>query len=330
MGYSQMRAATIMKSSSHVNAIFLLLLLSPTSCTQPPSPSWQGYFEGEYVYIAAPLSGRLEKLTVVKGTRVEAGDTLFSLEKTLEVAAQREANERLHQSRAKLEDLKKGLRPTEVTAIEARLSHARSVAKLSSLQLDRMKKLFDTKAVADEEWDRARLSDEANAKLVMELEAQLATANLGSRTDTIAAAEADTAAARAAVERADWSVNQKTQTAPQAGLVSDTLYRPGEYVPSGTPIVSLLPPGNIKIRFFVPEAALSSIRAGDLVTATVNGRPTPIGARVSYLSSQPEYTPPVLYNRDNRSKLVFMVEAVPSDPAVARDLHPGQPVDVNR
>jgi HlyD family secretion protein len=89
----------------------------------------------------------------------------------------------------------------------------------------------------------------------------------------------------------------------------------------------LLPPANIKVRFFVGEAELAGVRAGDRVSVTVQGLPAPLEATVSYLSPQPEYTPPVLYNRDNRAKLVYMVEAVFAQGAAA-DLHPGQPVDV--
>ncbi|MES1167427.1 MAG: HlyD family secretion protein, partial [Pseudomonadota bacterium] len=107
----------------------------------------------------------------------------------------------------------------------------------------------------------------------------------------------------------------------------DTLYREGEFVAAGNPVVALLPPGNLKVRFFVPETDFAALKAGDRVTVSVTGRSAPLAGRVSYLSPQPEFTPPVLYNRDNRSKLVFMVEAV-FEADAARDLHPGQPADV--
>jgi HlyD family secretion protein len=110
-------------------------------------------------------------------------------------------------------------------------------------------------------------------------------------------------------------------------LVYDTLYREGEFVAAGQPVVSLLPPANLKVRFFVPEAAFAALKAGDSIKVALSGRSAPLDARIRYLSPKPEYTPPVLYNRENRSKLVFMVEAA-FDPAAAVDLHPGQPVDV--
>src|SRR5207244_2144134 len=109
----------------------------------------------------------------------------------------------------------------------------------------------------------------------------------------------------------------------------DTLYREGEFVTAGSPVVSLLPPENLKGRFFVPEADFAALKAGDRVRVTITGRAQPLDARINYLSSRPEYTPPVLYNRENRAKLVFMVEAA-IEAAAARDLNPGQPVDVVR
>jgi HlyD family secretion protein len=177
------------------------------------------------------------------------------------------------------------------------------------------------------EYDRFRLKHETDARQVAEAEARLATARLGGRTDALIAAEAEVAAAQAALDHAGWAVAQKSQSAPRAALVYDTLYRAGEFIPAAIPVVSLLPPENIKVRFFVPEAEFDGLKAGAPVLVAITGRPTPLEARISYLSPRPEYTPPVLYNRENRAKLVFMVEAV-LDPAAARDLHPGQPVDV--
>ena len=297
-------------------------------CARHGPAAWQGYFESEFVYVAAPLSGRLETLAVQKGARVEAGAPLFTLERNAETAAQSEAAGQLRQAQARLEDLKKGLRPTELDALAARLEQARAVAELSRLELARQENLFKTHVISDRDYDQARLVHESNRRAVEELDAQIGTARLGGRSDAIAAAVAAVTAAAAALEHADWSVNQKTQSAPKAGLIYDTLYREGEFVAAGSPVVVLLPPDNLKVRFFVPEAEFAALKAGDRVHVTATGLPAPLEARVSYLSAQPEYTPPILYNRENRAKLVFMVEAV-FDAAVARDLHPGQPADVS-
>jgi HlyD family secretion protein len=317
-----------MKSCSLARiAILGALILALAGCRPQEVGGWQGYLEGEFVHVASPLGGRLERLTVQKGARVEAGAPLFTLEHASERAAQREAADRLRSAQARLADLKKGLRPSELTALEARIEQARAAAELSKRELERVNGLFKTGTIAANEFDRARLTHDRDVRVVEELVAQLATARLGARSDLIAAAEAEVAAANAAKDRADWAVAQKTQSAPTAALVYDTLFREGEYVVAGAPVVSLLPPENLKVRFFVPEAELAQLKAGEVVKVTINGRPAPLDARVNYLSPRPEFTPPILYNRDNRAKLVFMVEAI-TDPAAARDLHPGQPVDV--
>jgi HlyD family secretion protein len=309
--------------------VVLLTLLALSGCERRVSTSWQGYLEAEFVYVASPLAGRVDRLAVQRGARVAAGAPLFTLEHGSELAAQREAADRLQSTQARLADLKKGLRPTELAAVEARLEQARTAAELSKRELERQNGLFKSGVVAASEFERAQLTHDRNARAVEELNAQLATARLGGRSDAIRAAEAEVAAAAAAKERADWGVTQKTQVAPTDALVHDTLFRQGEFAPAGAPIVALLPAQNLKVRFFVPEAELASVRPGAVVRATMTGRDRPVEARVNYVSPRPEYTPPILYNRDNRAKLVFMIEAA-IDGAVAVELNPGQPVDVVR
>ncbi len=299
-----------------------------TGCSRPASTGYQGYLEGDFIYVAAPLAGQLEKLAVTKGTRIAAGAPLFTLEHANELAAQRQASDQLRAAEARFADARKGQRPSELATLTARLDQARAAAELSALDLTRQKNLYDTRVLAASDYDRARLTHEKNLRAIDELTTQLTTAGLGGRTDALAAAAADVSAATAAKEKTDWAVAQKSQAAPRAALVYDTLYRVGEFVAAGNPVVSLLPAENIKVRFFVPEAEFATLKAGAAVRITLTGRPTPLEARISYLSPSPEYTPPILYNRENRSKLVFMIEAVFTDSAAARDLHPGQPVDV--
>jgi len=307
--------------------LLALASLGLAGCTKPAPTTYQGYFEGEFVYLASPLAGHLDQLLVQKGARVTAGTPLFALEQGSELATLREAAERARQAQARLADLHKGQRPTELAALEARVAQARTAADFSTLELERNTKLHATGMIPTEEYDRVRLNHAANLSAIDEAAAQLETARLGGRADVVAAAEAEAAAAQAALDRAGWSVAQKNQAAPRDGLVYDTLYRQGEFVAAAAPVVVLLPPENIKVRFFVPEAAFATLKAGATVKVALSGRDQPLEARISYLSPQPEYTPPVLYNRENRSKLVFMVEATMT-PADARDLHPGQPVEV--
>jgi HlyD family secretion protein len=215
-----------------------------------------------------------------------------------------------------------------VASLNARLQQAKASAELSSIDLARQEQLLKNDAISQSDYDRARLTDQGNRDGVAQLNADLETARLASRPDIVAAAEAAVQAAQAAEEKAEWAVTQKEQHAPADALVFDTIYRAGEFVGAGLPVVELLPPENLKVRFFVSEAQASRMKVGAHVAVHVTGTDQPLDGTVSYLSPQAEYTPPVLYNRDNREKLVYMAEAVFA-PALARDLHPGQPVDVN-
>ena len=297
-------------------------------CSGSGAKDWQGYLEGDFVYVASPLAGRLETLAVEKGARVQKGAPLFVLERAAETDALREAAQELGAARAQLADLMKGSRPEEIAALEAKLGQSKAAAELSRLDLERQEGLFKEGAVTASDYDHARLTHEANTRSVDEDAARLETARLGGRADAVAASRALVQAAADAEAHARWSVEQKAQAAPASALVYDTLYREGEFVSAGSPVVELLPPANIKVRFFVDEPDFGLIKAGDSVEVAIDGVPGPLEARVTYLSPQPEYTPPVLYNRDNRAKLVYMVEAVFPDKAAA-DLHPGEPVDVS-
>jgi HlyD family secretion protein len=287
----------------------------------------QGYAEGEFVYIASPQAGQLQSLYVRRGKQVKAGDPLFALDKMPEEAARDEARRQLTQARSTLEDMKKGRRPTEIESIEAQLSQARASLRFSEIEFERNEKLAQSGARSAQDLDRARSTRDQDRQRVAQIEADLETARLGSRSDQIDAAEANVRALEAALARAEWNLSQKQQNAPQSGLVFDTLYREGEWVAANRPVVVLLPPENIKVRAFVPETMVGTIHVGETVRVTVDGLPEPLTGKVSYIFPRAEYTPPVIYSQESRSKLVFMVEMV-FDPQTAVKLHPGQPLDV--
>lgn len=298
-----------------------------SGCERSDPHQLQGYVEGEFVYIASPLAGSLQTLYVQRGAQVAAGDLLFALENTPEKAARDEAQSRLAQASASLEDARKGRRPSEIESLQAQLGQARAALALAEKELSRQEELSRSGAATPQDLDRARsVRDQAREKAA-QLEADLKTAQLGSRSDQIAAAEANVRTLEAALTAAEWQLAQKSQAAPQAGLVFDTMYRQGEWVPAGRPVVALLPPQNIKVRAFVPETQVHALHQGDRVQVIVDGASGPLAGQISFISPQAEYTPPVIYNRENRSKLVFMIE-VTFDPQTAATLHPGQPVDV--
>src|SRR5262249_30928140 len=157
-----------------------------------------------------------------------------------------------------------------------------------------------------DELERALSGRDQDSHRVAQLEADLATARLGARDDQIAAAEADVRAREAALAAAEWNLSQKKQTAPQAGEVFDTLYYQGEWVAAGRPVVALLPPGNIKVRAFVPEPQIAAVRVGQTARVFADGVAEPFVGKVSFISPREEFTPPVIYSRESREKLVFV------------------------
>lgn len=307
--------------------VFLMLSVL-TACDKVPSDLVQGYVEGEYVYVASPYGGALATLSVRRGMQVTAGDPLFALEQISEKATRDEADRKLSQARANLEDRRKGKRPSEIASLRAQLQQAQAALQLSIREVARQEGLAAVPGAAVEvEVDRARSARDQNQQRVSQLEADLNTALLGSRTDQVAAAEAEVRAKEAALAKAEWDLAQKRQLAPKTGLVFDTLYREGEWVSAGRPVVVLLPPDYIKVRAFVSQAKLGAINLGDAVQVMVDGVQGSFPGKVSYISPKAEYTPPVLYSQGSRDKLVFMIEVL-FEQAVAVNLHPGQPVDV--
>lgn len=305
--------------------VFAAALLG--GCSKKSSGGFQGYVEGEYVYVAAPLGGALTNLAVARGDQVNKGQLLFELDRQSEAAAQTVAEKNLAQSQAQLDDLTKGKRPTEIESLAAQSARAQANLKLSTTQLARREKLDVTDVVSKEELDQARAQNDANQAQVNQLAADLATAKLGGRADAIRAAQAAVESQQAAFDKAKWAFDQKRQFAPADAQVHDTLYRSGEWVAAGNPVVALLPPENLKVRFFVPQEILPQIKVGQTVSVHCDGAAHVIKAVVNYLATQAEYTPPVIYSRETRAELVFMIEAKIS-PADAADVRPGQPADV--
>jgi HlyD family secretion protein len=304
----------------------LACLLALAGCHAAPPSGYPGYVEGEFVRVAAPLSGTLLQLTVERGAQIAKDAPLFALESEQERAAHAEAQARVRQAQATLSNLEKGRRPPEIAAARAQLAQAQASSRQSEADLVRTEKLVADRFLPPQQRDQALAARDRDRARVAELTQQVQIANLPARADEIAAATAEVKAATDALAQAQWRVEQKLQTAPAAGLVADTLYRPGEWVAAGAPVVSLLPPENVKIRFYVSETIIATLRLGDAVIVRCDGCGGDVPAKVRFIAPQAEFTPPVIYSRENRANLVFLVEARPDTPNPA--LHPGLPVEV--
>lgn len=297
------------------------------SCTDKPVDVFPGYAEAEYVRISTPIAGTLLKLPFKKGDRVKRGISAFVLEQESEKAARDEAAFRVQQAQATLANLKKGKRPDEIAAVQAQLAQAEATLRLASADLARQIKLINAHFISAARLDEARAEVERDQGRIRELQAQLRVLQLGGRSDEIDAAEQALKAAQAQFTQFEWRVTQKEQVIPVDGEVADVLYQEGEWVPAGSPVLSILPSQTIKGRFFVAEADLGRIRLGQGVTLHCDGCSAPIAAKITFISHDAEYTAPLIYSKENRSTLVFMVEARP-DLADAYRLHPGQPLEV--
>ena len=304
--------------------LFAAAVLAACSSSEP---ALQGYVEGEYVRVAAPIAGTLVKLDVQRGAQVEPGAPLFTLEAENEAAGRREAEERVRTAEAQLANLQKGRRPPEIDAVRAQLAQAQAALKLSRAEHERTADLVKKNFVSQQKLDEARTALERDSARVAELNAQLAVVQMPARADEIRGAESEVSAARQSLVQADWKLRQKKAASSVAGTVTDTLFVQGEWVGAGAPVVAILPPGNVKARFFVPETKLGAVRIGQPVELRCDGCPSAIAARITFVAPQAEFTPPVIYSKDSRAKLVFLVEARP-DAADAAKLHPGQPLDV--
>jgi HlyD family secretion protein len=296
-------------------------------CSRPAGTGYPGYVEGEFVYLASSQPGQLAELKVARGQTAQAGALLFVLDSTEEIAVLDQARQQMLAASAQRADLSTAKRPEEIRVIEAQRAEAKADATRADKQYQRGQDQFPSGGISQQTLDDAHAAaDSANAKL-RELDSQLAVAHLPSRSKQIEAQLAAVRAAEALVAQAQWRLDQKSVHAPRGGLVYDTLYRAGEWVNAGGPVVRLLPPENVKVRFFVPETTVGSLKVGQSVRLQCDGCNEEVGAAISFISNQSEYTPPVIYSNDNRAKLVFLIEARPllSD---APKLHPGQPVSV--
>lgn len=298
-------------------------------CGEPAREGWSGYVEGDFVQVALPQAGRLATLPAAEGSRVAAGATLFTLEGTPEQRAADEADARWRAAQAQARDADSGRRADEIAVTQAQRAQAAAQAALAASELARVEGLRAQGFVSPAAVDDARTAKAQADARVAELDAALRSARLPARPEARRAADAQAQAASAALAAAQWRLSQTRAEAPAAGEVAQTYYRVGEWVGAGQPVLSLLPAGAVKARFFVREDEVASISPGQSVALHCDGCGGPIAATVTAIATEAEYTPPVIYSNAQRARLVFRVDARPAAADAAR-LRPGQPLDVTR
>jgi HlyD family secretion protein len=285
-----------------------------------------GYIEGEFTYISAIEAGILKKVYVKKGVIVDKGQLLFQLDTTVLQADLEQAKAKLKQAQSVLANLHKGKRSEELKVIVAQKEQAEADLKLSKNELTRSENLYKNKAISQSKLDLARANYKKDIARVEELQAEWKTATLGAREDEIKSAEANILISKAEVNKAVKKLSDMTPISPNVAIVEEVYFREGEVVPSATPVISLLIKNNIKLRFYIDEPNVGKLKLGQEVKFSCDGCKAAQKAKINFISSQIEYTPPQIYSVENRRKFMFMVEAVPNTHNF--ELHPGQPIDV--
>lgn len=302
--------------------IFISLLVGCGSKGQ----RYQGYVEADNLYLASPYSGVLIERVVSRGQWVKKGDLIFKLEPNPEALIIAETEGELLQAKKIYNDLIKPRRPAEIAAIHAQIEQTNAQIRLAELRLQRMKTLYTKNAIDKESMDIAQSRLEELVQQKKQYEANLALAKQGSREETINAQQAQINALTAKVNQAKWQLAQKSVYAPADGIIFDTYYTQGEFVPSQQAVASLLNPTLFNIEFYVPAQALHGLALGKRITFSCDGCPNDNQAEIRYVSSRAEYIPPLVYSDDNLTKLVFRVRAkILNNPA---QFKPGQPVVV--
>lgn len=282
-----------------------------------------GYVEGEALYLAAPVSGTVDQMLVQRGDRVAAGQKLFVVDPSQLKAQRDQAQADVAAATAQAQDARKGQRPVELAVFDANIAAAEARARDSAADLRRVRPLVQKGIYAQARLDDALANDQAARAQLAAAQRQRDAATLGARDDQIRAADSRVAQADAGLTAADARLIDVAPLAPTAARVEDVFFQAGEWATANQPILALLPDDRIKLRFFVPEREIAGYRPGGSVRFACDGCAKVLSAKITYVSPRPEFTPPVIYSKESRDRLVYLVEARPST-----RLNPGQPVDV--
>lgn len=284
-----------------------------------------GYIEGERVYLAAPVSGAVSALYVREGERVAAGGRTFLIDPAVQRAQTGSAAAAVGAAEARVEDLRKGQRAEELSVFDAELAAAEAAEREAEAEYGRIEPLVRQGIYAPARLDQVRAARDSARARTAAVRRRREVATLGARQDAVAQAEQQARQAAGGLTEAEARLGQLAPTAPAAARVEEIFYRPGEWAAANTPVLALLPDSEVKLVFFVPEAEMALYRPGRTVRFTCDGCAAPGSARISWVSPRPEFTPPILYSKGSRDRLVYRVEARPANAAT---LNPGLPVDV--
>jgi HlyD family secretion protein len=297
-----------------ISALLLIVVLT-AACTPEGNTRWLGYIEGEAVFVAPPQPGWVTSLNVARGSQVKEGQPLFTLDAVRESAARDNAQAQIAAAREQ--------------AMQAEAQLAQAKAEQEQIEADIMR----TEKELARQQDLVRIGASPRRDLEVAQAAydsararrSQALAQQGQATAARRQADAQGKQAAANLDTATFNLSQRAVTSLVSGRVENVFFREGEYAGNGAPVVSILPPGNVFVRFFVPEAEVANLMLGTELRIGCDGCAPDLTATISFIASQAEFTPPVIYSVGNRERLVFKAEArAPS----GLPLRPGLPVEV--
>lgn len=291
------------------------------------APLAVGYVEGDFVLLAPIEVAQVHSLAVARGDRVEKDQTIAVAEDTDAKIAVTQAEDALAQAKAQLADLLVGRRPEEIAVLEASVRTAKAQAAAAKRTLVRTQDLNKHGFATQAQLDDATTQVEVTEAAIGQSEANLAVGRLPARPETIKAADNAVKVAQSQLDQARWRLSKRTITAPAPGRVTDVIRNPGDLAGPSAPVISMLPDDAVKLKVYVPEEKFSAVKFGDVLSVRCDGCPSGLQARVSYVSPDPEFTPPVIYSLETRQKLVYLIEARPI--GTHTPLQPGQIVDVD-
>jgi HlyD family secretion protein len=318
-----MRPLTALLVGIALTAIVLVL----TTFSANEDAEFPGYMEADLVLVGSEQGGRVLALSVEEGNSVKQGEPIFVLESEEQEASVAAAKARVQEAEARLADAKADVqRPDEIRVLEAALAQSQAMLQVASNNLERARALFDKGWITKAQLDDAVAQHDRNEAAVAEAEKRITAAKLPGRSDMIDAAAANTEAARHALHEAEKNLGKRKVFAPASGTVEEVYFRPGEVVNSGQAVIALLPPRNLKVRFFVAEPVRAGLQVDQTVKVSCDGCPSDLHAKINFISREAEFTPPVIFSREQRQKLVYLVEARPE--GAAAELTAGQPVTI--
>lgn len=308
-------------------ALLIAATIVLAGCGDQQANEFPGYMEADLVLVGSEQGGRVETLSVEEGDHVTQGAPIFTLESKSEEAGVAAAQARLNQAQARLADAKAELqRPGEIEVLDAALNQTRALLQQSVTNLERIQQLYVKGWVARAQLDDAVAQHDSNQAAVAQAEKRISAAKLTSRTDVIAAAEGSVEEACHSLDEAQKNLAKRSVASQENGTIEEVYFRPGEVVNAGQAVVALLPPRNLKVRFFVPEPVRAALQLGEAVHVACDGCAPGLQAKISFIARDAEFTPPVIFSQERREKLVFRIEARPEDDAAK--LTAGQPVTV--